>query len=192
MNKPLSSEKIAILVANGFCEQDMTSAQRSLLAQGANVRVISMDNTLVNSWNGMDWGLHFAADAALNSVLAVDFSMLVIPGGRRSIEKLKLTRHTKRFIGGFLDMDKPVVAFGDALDLLVMSDKVAGRKVTGPAEIAGRAKEAGATWSSEMMVMDGNMMTGMHGDDDRGVFVDAMMDYLMQGIDAPMDIVKAA
>ena len=105
MQTPLSNSlqgaKIAILVANGFNEQDLTSAQRILQGYGAYLRVISMDNGLVNSWNGTGWGLNFAADKMLNEALAADFSMLMVPGGRRSVDKLKLTAHTRRFINGF-------------------------------------------------------------------------------------------
>lgn len=97
MSKTFVGDKIAILVANGFTEQDLTHTQRALQAQGANTRIIGMDNGLVNSWTGDAWGHHFAADCALNMALAADYDMLIIPGGRRSIEKLKLTAHTRRF-----------------------------------------------------------------------------------------------
>ncbi len=118
MNKPLLGEKLAVLVASGFCENDLTAVQRVLQPLGVTMRIISVDNGLVSSWNGDGWGLNFAADSALNSALAADFSMLVVPGGQRSVDKLQLTAHTKRFIGGFIDSGKPVVAVGEALELL--------------------------------------------------------------------------
>ena len=62
MNKSFAGEKIAILVANGFNEADLTQIQRILQAKGANTRIIGMDNGLVNSWTGDAWGHHFATD----------------------------------------------------------------------------------------------------------------------------------
>lgn len=118
MSKPLSGVKVAILVANGFEEADMTATQRAMVAAGANARIVSPEPGLVNSWTGQAWGHHFAIDAALNSALGADFSMLVIPGGQRSIDKLKLTAHTKRFIGSFMAAQKPVAVWAGAMPIM--------------------------------------------------------------------------
>ncbi len=174
MHKPLSGQKIAYLVANGFYEEDMTKSQRALQELGAGIRIVSMDHGLANSWNGEGWGLNFAADNVLNEALAADFSMLVIPGGRRSVEKLKLTAHTGRFIGGFLTAGKPVAVFGSALELLAFFDKVTGYEVSGPARLRTEAEKAGAVWIEEGPVVDGNLLTSEVTDENRADFVEAL------------------
>ena len=55
MSKALLGQKIAVLVANGFQETDMTATQRLLQDTGANVRIVSMDHGLVNSWKDNGW-----------------------------------------------------------------------------------------------------------------------------------------
>ncbi len=160
MHKALLGQKLAVLVANGFCEKDLTEMQRALMKTGANVRIVGMDQGLVNSWNENGWGLNFAADQMLSAALGADYSMLVIPGGQRSIDKLKLTAHTRRFIGSFLDSRKPVVAFGQALDLVIFSQRVSGRTVAGPETLKEEAEKAGAAWADDTMAIDGNLMTG--------------------------------
>ncbi len=117
--KSLIGQKIAILAANGFDEADMIAAQRALVAAGATMRLVSSDNGLVNGWDGKGWGHNFPVDAALNTALGVDYDGLVIVGGQRSFDKLKMTAHTKRFIGSFMLAQKPVVAFGEAADVLM-------------------------------------------------------------------------
>ena len=164
MSKPLTGSKIAILVANGFNEKDLTHTQRALQTYGANTRIIGMDNGLINSWTGEAWGHHFASDCALNSALAADFTMLVVPGGRRSIEKLKLTAHTRRFIGGFMDAGKPVAFYSEAVDLLAFAERAEGRQVACSEASVDILKSAGATISSETSIVDGNMISG-HSDD---------------------------
>jgi putative intracellular protease/amidase len=159
MSKPLSHEKIAILVANGFNEQEMTAAQKCLQKQGAHTRLISMDHGLVNSWTGAAWGHHFAADFVLSSSLAADFSMLLIPGGRRSVEKLKLTAHTQRFIGGFLNAGKPLALMGDAVELLLTNAGARGRAVCGPEYMEQPVKAAGLAWHERDVVADDNLLT---------------------------------
>lgn len=121
--KSLIGQKIAILAANGFDEADMIAAQRALVAAGATMRLVSSDNGLVNGWDGKGWGHNFPVDAALNTALGVDYDGLVIVGGQRSFDKLKMTAHTKRFIGSFMLAQKPVVAFGEAADVLMEEDQ---------------------------------------------------------------------
>lgn len=121
--KSLTGQKIAILAANGFDEADMIAAQRALVAAGATMRLVSSDNGLVNGWDGKGWGHNFPVDAALNTALGVDFDGLVIVGGQRSFDKLKMTAHTKRFVGSFMMAQKPVVAFGDAAEMLMEADQ---------------------------------------------------------------------
>ena len=118
MSKPLSGVKIAILVANGFEEDHMTATQRALAAAGVFAKIISSEPGLVNSWTGQAWGHHFAIDAQLNNALGADYAMLVIPGGQRSAEKLKLTAHTKRFINSFMAAGKPVAVWGHATQIM--------------------------------------------------------------------------
>ena len=179
MFKSFLGEKIAVLVANGFSEQDLTHTQRALQKFGANMRIISMDHGLVNSWNGAGWGLHFAADKILSSALAADFSILIVPGGRRSIEKLKLTAHTRRFLNGFIDAGKPVVLFDDAADLLAYAEKMSGRTITGPAEMKAAAQAAGAQWLEAPYAIDQNIMTGAVTPETLDEFVAAAVEFLV-------------
>lgn len=179
MSKPLIGKKIAVLVANGFNEKDLTQIQQLLLPLGADIRVVSMDHGLVNSWNGAGWGLNFAADKTLNAALAADFSMLIIPGGRRSLEKLKLTAHTKRFIGGFIESGKPVAALNDALAILTYIEKISGYAVSGPDSLREEAEATGARWSDANYEISENLITGFTGDVEGPTLLEALPDFLV-------------
>lgn len=121
MSKPLSGVKIAILAANGFNQQNLTDTQKTLNTAGASLKIICPDQGLVNGWEGQGWGHHFAVDQVLSTALGADFTMLVVLGGTRSIEKLKMTAHTKRFINSFMTSGKPVAMLDDAVDLLAFA-----------------------------------------------------------------------
>lgn len=179
MSKPLIGEKLAVLVSNGFSEKDLVETQRVAQSLGATMRIISMDNGLVNSWNGMDWGLNFAADSALNAALAADYSMLVVPGGQRSIDKLKLTAHTRRFINGFVDASKPVVIMGEAIDLLEFAGKLAGMDVAGMDSKKDMAEAAGAKWIDGEYTIHGTVMTGVSVGDSSSAYMQAVQDFLV-------------
>jgi len=122
MQKPLLGHKIAFLVANGLNETDLISSQKVVQALGADTRIISTDQGLVSSLNESGWGLNFAADQALNTSLAADYSAVIVPGGQRSVDKLQLTAHTRRFIRGFYETNKPVCVINEGKDLLAFAE----------------------------------------------------------------------
>jgi len=179
MNKPMVGTKVAVLVGNGFDQKQMTAVQRALVAQGASVKIISTDNGLVNGWDGQGWGHNFAVDALLNTALGVDYACLVIVGGQRSLDKLKLTAHTKRFIGSFMAAQKPVAVMGDAPILMAHVEQLSGRMIAGaePARLV--ATKAGATWSEDVICYDGNMMSGACGNDTVDEFAKAVITHFM-------------
>ena len=61
MEKALAGKSVAVLVANGFAEVNMTEPQRSVLAAGAKVRLVSPENGVVNGWRPWPRGDHLAA-----------------------------------------------------------------------------------------------------------------------------------
>lgn len=159
MKNTLVGERVAVLVANGFCEKDLVCMQKSLVAQGAQLSIVSMNAGMVSSWAEEGWGLNFAADQMLNNALAADYDILIIPGGERGIEKLKLTGHTGRFIRGFADSGKPVVAFGAAGIFLDFVDGAPANMLAGQSE----DEESRLAFSKEVMAfliekpyLDGN------------------------------------
>ena len=157
--RSLTGVKVAILVANGFDENSFSAAQRALQDAGANARIVSSEQGLVCGWNGAGWGHHFAVDTQLKAALAADYQMLVIPGGMRSVEKLRSTAHTKRFVSGFMLAGKPVAVFGDGIHTLAGSYDLAGRAVTGPAAQKDAISQTGANWTEDALCVDNNLLT---------------------------------
>lgn len=174
MSKPLSGQKIAILVANGFDETDMTHAQRALASLGATLKIISTENGLVNSWTGASqggsWGHHFPTDGNVSSVLAADFDGVYIPGGKRSIDKMKDAPHVKRIMRSFFDAGKPMMLLGHATELLVSCERAKDCTVTGDASLEKTMTDAGAAWSNETPCIQSFLATAQGGVADNPVF----------------------
>ncbi len=159
MQQSLVGKTVAILVANGFDELDMTEPQRALLAAGARPQVVSPEPGLVNGWLGKAWGHYFPIDAALATALAADFDALLIPGGERSVEKLAGNPHTRRMIKGFLDGGKPVAAIGHAPVLLAAAERASGREVACTPAVQAELEAAGARVSEDPTMIDGTLIT---------------------------------
>jgi len=178
MNKPLTGQKIAILVANGFDEVDMTHAQRALAALGATLKIVSTENGLVNSWVANTatgtgaWGHHFPTDANVSTVLAADYDCLFVPGGRRSVDKLKENAHCRRIARGFFDAGKPMMMLGCAVEMLVAAERASGCTVTGDAASETALTEAGATWSGESPTLQGFIATATGTDAENPIFAE--------------------
>lgn len=180
----LQGVNVAILIANGFQQDDFVEAQKSLLAQGANVRVVSSESGLVNGWSGDTWGHHFAVDKSLNTALAADYDMLVMPGGQRNVDKLKLTAHSKRFVNSFLMAEKPVAMMDDSILLLAYTDCMAGRKVAGPETSRSAVEQAGGVMAGQDMCVDGSLMTcAMDSDEARQMFIQSMMETFVSAME---------
>lgn len=183
MMKPLSGVKIAVLVANGFEEAHFLKAQKTLQEMGATMRLISSNQGLVNGWDGSGWGHNYAVDEPLNTALGVDYSALIIPGGQRSVEKLKLTAHTRRFIGSFMAADKPVAVMGDAIMLMAMTEQITGRKVTGSHDSHDTVEQSGGNWTETTICQDNNLLSGKCNAEDLDDYFSTMTTLFMQNED---------
>lgn len=162
--------KVAVLVANGFNEKHFLTVQKFLTEMDACVRIISMNQGLVNGWNEEEnnWGHNYAVDTQLNSALGVDFDAVIIPGGKRSLDKMKMTAHTRRFIGSFMSGHKPVAVMDDAMDIMMHTQASDGYKFADAGQPA---------------MMDRHMLTGM---------VDDAYMEMMHDLFSHMDMDQAA
>lgn len=144
----LKGMTVAIMVASGFTQTEFSELQRALVQTGATLKTISCDNGLVNGWDGNGFGHTFPVDTHLGEILAADLDALVVPGGSRSITKLKTNLNTARIVRNMIDAGKPVVLMGDAAELLTHAARDASSDVmqmTVTAETD--AAETGTSWA---------------------------------------------
>ncbi len=159
--KSLAGMKVAVLMANGFDENMFLEVQKQVAQDlGATMRIVSTNQGLVNGWNGTGWGHNYAVDAPLNTALGVDYDALIVIGGERSTDRLKMTAHTRRFIGSFMAAQKPVIAAGNAMMLMAYAQQITDKNVSGSPETQEISEQAGATWSQDLSCIDGNLLSG--------------------------------
>ena len=158
MQKPLAGKKIAVLIASGFEEIQMTEPQKALLALGATVKLVGPEG-LANGWHGDAWGHYFPVDAQISSMLSADYDMLIVPGGARSLVKLAQTPHTKRIVSAFIDDQKPVALIGHGVEVLVIADRAQGMNVTGAAESRAALEAGQSIWAEEPIHLSGNVLS---------------------------------
>ncbi|MER2519923.1 MAG: DJ-1/PfpI family protein [Bdellovibrionales bacterium] len=186
MPSRLAGRKIAILIANGFDEDQVTEIQRALVKEKANIKSIAPEQGVVNGWHGNGWGHHFPIDAQINETLGSDFDMLILSGGERAVAKLKGNLHTRRIVSHFLDASKPIAALGAGVGLLALSTRIAGREIAAPAELHAELKAAGAVIVETPTMLDRDIYTS------NGDMHENWVDEIMAFFDSVETVAEAA
>jgi len=158
-------KKAIILVDNGFCERELVQAQDALTALGINCRLVSVGKDNIRGWNERssvnksNWGQEYAVDQKIEDVQAAEYSALIIPGGKRSIDKLKNAFETKPLITSFLHTSKPVIAYNSAVNLLEFFELLKGYSVAVKNDICATMSAIGTHAVSPDMIASKNLLT---------------------------------
>ncbi|SLN76820.1 DJ-1/PfpI family protein [Oceanibacterium hippocampi] len=174
--KALTGKNIALLVANGFEEAEMTSLQKALIVAGAKVAIVSPEKGIVNSWHDGTWGHFFPVNAFLPEAMSHHFDGVVVPGGSRHVERLSNNPQTTRFLNGFMLDDKPV-ALHDAAALVANGGLADGRTVAATEDVSGALIREGAKVADEPVHVDGRLLSAF-GEETMGQFVSELLSLL--------------
>jgi protease I len=159
MERELEGKKVAMLVANGFEQVEMTEPRKSLEAVGAQVSIVSPEKGKVKGWKFTNWGDEFNVDVSLEQANADDFDALVLPGGVMNPDELRINEWALQFTRAFFESGKPVAAICHGPWTLIDAGVVSGRKMTSYPSIHTDLKNAGAHWVDEEVVVDNGLVT---------------------------------
>jgi protease I len=161
----LDGKRVAMLVANGFEQVEMTGPREALEGAGAKVDLISPVEGKVKAWQHDHWGDEFAVDVPLDTARPEDYDALVLPGGVMNPDHLRTNDRAVRFARSFMTAEKPVAAICHGPWLLVEADVVRGRTVTSWPSLQTDLENAGATWVDREVVTDHGLVTSRKPDD---------------------------
>lgn len=155
----LAGRKVAIVVANGFEQSEMTEPRKALQDEGATTHLISPERGNVRAWTGKDWGEEFEVDVRLDDAKAENYDALLLPGGVQNPDRLRMNDRAVAFVRSFFEDHKPVAAICHAPWLLIEADVVRDRKLTSWASLRKDLENAGAKWVDEEVVVDEGLVT---------------------------------
>lgn len=165
MATTLSGKKVAVLVANGFEQVEMTSPRDALTRAGATAEIVSPEKGAVKGWKHTEWGETFAVDRPLDVVEVTDYDALVLPGGQMNPDILRANAQAVQFVRAFADAGKPIGAICHAPWLLVEAGLVDGLRTTSYHSIRTDLINAGARWQDAEVVEDRGIVTSRNPDD---------------------------
>ncbi len=161
----LHGKKVAILVADGFEQVELTEPKAALEAAGAQTQIVSPKPGEVKGWQHTEWGDKFTVDVALGKANPSDYDALLLPGGVINPDKLRVDQAALAFIRAFFDASKPVAAICHGPWTLINAGVIKGRTVTSYHSIQVDLKNAGATWVDQEVVVDNGLVTSRNPDD---------------------------
>jgi protease I len=159
MAAELAQLKIAILVDNGFEQDELTQPRKALEGAGARVTLVSPAKGKVKGWKSRSWGDEFDVEQALAQAKVTDYDALYIPGGVMSPDSLRMNEAAVAFTRAFFDAKKPVASVCHGPWMLIEAGAVRGRKLTSFPSLKSDLKNAGANWVDEEVVYDNGLVT---------------------------------
>ncbi len=155
----LKGKKVAILVADGFEQIEMTDPRKALDEAGALTQIVSPAKAEVQGWKHFDKADKFKVDVALAEADADEFDALLLPGGVANPDQLRANPHAVEFVRGFTEAGKPVAAICHGPWTLIETGAVRGRKLTSWPSLKTDLTNAGAKWVDEEVVVDRGLVT---------------------------------
>lgn len=165
MSQQLNGKKIAILVAHGFEQVELTEPKQALEQAGAQTHIVSPEQGQVKGWQHTEWGDQFPVDVPLNQASADDYDALLLPGGVMNPDHLRRNQQALQFVRSFFEAGKPVAAICHGPWTLIDAGLVEGRKMTSYESIQSDLKNAGAQWVDQEVVVDQGLVTSRKPDD---------------------------
>ena len=140
----------------------------SLKEAGFNVTL--MANKIGKIWGSL--GTHMMCDIETTSFdnetirekYLNDYELLIIPGGVKALEKLRQEKGVLKFVQEWNKANKTIFSVCNGAQLLISAKILKGRTVSGYYSIDVDIENAGATYSREPVVIDGNIISCPHYD----------------------------
>ena len=161
----LRNKRVAFLAADGVEQIELTKPWDALKREGADVQLLSIKDGEIQGVNGMEMGDRFPVDMAVGSANANDFDALVLPGGVKNPDLLRMNDDAVKLTRAFFEAAKPVAAICHGPWMLVEAGIVEGRTLTSYPSLQTDIRNAGGTWVDEEVHVDAGMVTSRRPDD---------------------------
>jgi protease I len=165
MERKLVGLRVAILIADGFEQVEMTKPRKALEEAGAITFLISPMKGKVRAWDLGNWGDEFEVDIPLAEANADDYDALLLPGGVMNPDHLRMLPHAVEFVKEMNRAESPIAVICHGPWTLINAEAVKGRTITSWPSLEVDLKNAGANWVDKPVVKDGNLVSSRKPDD---------------------------
>tara|TARA_B100000963_G_C22324542_1_gene535809 strand:+ start:58 stop:597 length:540 start_codon:yes stop_codon:yes gene_type:complete len=160
-------KKAIILTHAGFQDHEVIYPYHSLKENNFDVTIVA--NQLGRFYGIL--GCHMVGDVLTsdfetqeNRDKYLEYDLLVIPGGVKALEKLRLEKGVVEFVSQWNALDKTIFSLCNGAQLLITADVIKGKTVSGYYAIEADINNAGATYHKGPVVIDSNIVSSPHYD----------------------------
>ena len=188
----IRDSRVLIVATDGFEEWELLGPRQILQQRGADVVLASLTRDPIQATVHDDPGKTIRPDLTVDDANAENFDALILPGGVRNPDQLRLHGNVIALIRAFAEQGKPVAAICHGPWLLVEADLLRGRTATSWPSIRTDLRNAGANVVDEAAVTDGNIVTSRKPDDVEA-FTKALIELIermpeVETIDRPSEV----
>jgi len=169
--------RVLIVATDGFEEWELFGPRQILQEKGADVVLASLTLDPIQATVHDDPGRTIKPDLTIDQANADDFDALILPGGVRNPDKLRIHGNVIELIRRFDEQGKPIGAICHGPWLLVEADLLRGRTATSWPSIRTDLRNAGANVVDQSSITDGNIVTSRKPDDVEA-FTNALIDLI--------------
>ena len=167
------SKKALILTGNLVQDHEFIYPYYRVQEDGYKVDVAVRDKKQVNGIIGSK----IIPTKDIPELKVEDYDLLILPGGAKAMEYMRQDTEILKFISDFNSTGKTIASICHAAQLLISSKIVKGRKISGYYSIKDDINNAGAIYTDEPAVVDGNIVTTAHYKD-LGIWMKTALDLV--------------
>ena len=98
----------------------------------------------------------------IDEIKVEEYDLLVLPGGVKAMEKIRLEKKLINFVTKFHQDGKLIACICSGAQLLISAKVVKGKKISGYYSMQDDITNAGAIYTDEEVVVDNNIVTTAH------------------------------
>jgi protease I len=163
--KPLEGMRVAILASDMVEEAELVEPRLALEEAGAETELIAPHDGEIVAANHFDKGETYPEDTTLQTAEPTDYDAVLLPGGALNADFMRVVPKVKEFLRETDAAGKPIAAICHAPWELISAGLAEGRHLTGYHTIADDVLNAGAEFTDEEVVVDGNWVSSRMPDD---------------------------
>ena len=165
MSVDLTGKKIAILATDGVEGVELVSPREALEQAGATVELLAPQSGTIQLWDHAEKGGRLTVDRVVSEADADEYDGLVLPGGVRNADHLRVDAPAVQFVTAMVRRGVPVGVICHGAWILIEAQAVNGRTLTSYPSLRTDLQNAGARWVDQEVVNDNGLVSSRRPDD---------------------------
>jgi protease I len=165
MSADLTGKRIAILATDGVESVELTSPREALEQAGGTVELLAPERGAIQLWDHAEKAGTLPVDHAVSEADPQKYDGLVLPGGVRNADHLRMDTHSVQFVAAVVRRGVPVGVICHGAWILIEARAVNGRTLTSYPSLRTDLQNAGASWVDEAVHNDHGLVSSRRPDD---------------------------